>query len=60
MKKRGQNIPEIIPGPLFERYRPRTWDQVIGQNQAVEAVNRIRAGGGLAGRAYWVSGISGR
>jgi DNA polymerase III gamma/tau subunit len=43
---------------LTEQYRPKTWDEVVGQDKVV---NRIRslAKRGLAGRAYWLSGQSG-
>lgn len=44
---------------LFERQRPQTWDAVIGQPKAIAALCRLRNAGGLGGRAYWVSGISG-
>jgi DNA polymerase III gamma/tau subunit len=43
---------------LFEQYRPRSFDEVVGQEKAVAIIQRI-AGRGLAGRAYWISGQSG-
>ena len=44
--------------PLYEKYRPRTLDQVIGQDKAVKTIERlIRDGAG--GRCFWISGISG-
>jgi DNA polymerase-3 subunit gamma/tau len=43
---------------LYEKYRPRTWDEVIGQDKAVRQIGQLRKRG-LAGRAYWVSGQSG-
>ena len=44
---------------LFEKYRPSTWNEVIGQDKAVSALQRIKARGGFGGRAYWISGSSG-
>ena len=45
--------------PLFERYRPTDWSQLIGQDKIVRRVSLLRDRGGLAGRAYWLSGPSG-
>jgi hypothetical protein len=44
---------------LFERYRPRTWNEVVGQDKLVAKVNALRPRG-LGGRAYWIAGPSGR
>ena len=43
---------------LHEQYRPRTWADVVGQGKIVEKIDTLRKRG-LAGRAYWLSGISG-
>jgi DNA polymerase-3 subunit gamma/tau len=43
---------------LAEKYRPQTWDEVVGQGAAVARIRQL-ARRGLAGRAYWVSGLSG-
>lgn len=43
---------------LVERYRPSTWDEVVGQSATVNRVKQLAARG-LAGRAYWLSGPSG-
>jgi DNA polymerase-3 subunit gamma/tau len=43
---------------VTEQYRPRTWDEVIGQDKVVRRI-RALAKRGLAGRAYWLSGSSG-
>jgi DNA polymerase III gamma/tau subunit len=44
---------------LAERYRPASWDDVVGQSKAVAMLQgRIRRGC-LAGEAYWLSGQSG-
>lgn len=44
--------------PLYEKHRPRTWDEVVGQDKAIRKI-RTLARRGLAGRAYWISGQSG-
>jgi replication-associated recombination protein RarA len=56
--KERANTPETT-GPLWERYRPRDWDGVIGQPKIVRTLRALDARGGLAGRAYWLSGGSG-
>lgn len=43
---------------LHERYRPRSWADVVGQPKALATIERLRAAG-LGGRAYWLSGQSG-
>jgi DNA polymerase-3 subunit gamma/tau len=43
---------------LTEQYRPRTWDDVAGQDKIVSKI-RALSKRGLAGRAYWLSGQSG-
>lgn len=45
---------------LAERYKPRSWDDVIGQPKAVALFKRLIAAGGVGGRAYWLSGKSGQ
>ena len=44
--------------PLYEQYRPCSWDDLVGQDKAV---TRAQALGkrGFGGRAYWISGASG-
>jgi DNA polymerase-3 subunit gamma/tau len=42
---------------LAEKYRPRTWDEVLGQPKARKRIDTLRQRG-LAGRAYWISGES--
>lgn len=46
-------------GPLAERYRPRTFAEVLGQPKAVATLERLCTAGGLGGRAVWLSGPSG-
>ena len=43
---------------LYERYRPRTFDEVLGQEKAVKTLSRLleRQWGG---QAFWLSGPSG-
>lgn len=43
---------------LTEQYRPRAWDEVVGQDKIIAKI-RALAKRGLAGRAYWLSGQSG-
>jgi len=43
---------------LHEQYRPATWGDVVGQDKAIQTIERLRKRG-LAGRAYWLSGQSG-
>lgn len=46
--------------PLFERYRPAVWGDVVGQDRAIRALDCIRKSNGtLAGQAYWIAGPSG-
>ena len=43
---------------LYEKHRPKTLDDVIGQSKAVKVISRlIQSGAG--GRAFWISGASG-
>ena len=43
---------------LYEKYRPKVLDQVIGQDKAVKIIKRLSERG-IGGRALWLSGISG-
>jgi len=45
--------------PLYERFRPSTWADVVGQEKVVKRLLAMRERGGLSGRAYWLSGQSG-
>ena len=45
---------------LAERYKPKAWDEVVGQDAALAVLDRLRQSGGLAGRAYWLSADSGQ
>jgi replication-associated recombination protein RarA len=44
--------------PLYEKYRPRTLEEVVGQDRAVAQVRALLARG-IGGRAVWLSGPSG-
>jgi len=43
---------------LYEKYRPRQLDQVMGQDKAVKTITRLIQNG-AGGRCFWISGISG-
>ena len=42
-----------------DKYRPKQWSDVVGQDKIVARLRALAARGGLAGRAYWLSGQSG-
>jgi len=44
--------------PLYEEYRPRCWDDLVGQDKAVRQAKALGKRG-YGGRAYWISGASG-
>ena len=43
---------------LYEEYRPRTWSEVVGQDKALEKVERLKCRG-LEGKSFWITGASG-
>ena len=43
---------------LYEKYRPQTFADVVGQAKAVERIEKILTRG-WGGRAFWISGASG-
>lgn len=45
---------------LADKYRPREWSEVIGQDKIVSRILSMRDRGTLGGRAYWLSGKSGQ
>jgi DNA polymerase III gamma/tau subunit len=47
-----------MPG-LADKHRPATWEEVVGQDKVVSRLRALTKRGGLAGRAYWLSGQSG-
>lgn len=44
---------------LYERYRPRRWNDVVGQDKALQRIAEIRDSVGLAGEAFFLTGQSG-
>lgn len=57
--KTGAETMATATAPLFERYRPRTWGEVIAQPRTMQRLAVMATRGGFAGRAYWISGESG-
>ncbi len=43
---------------LYEKYRPKTIDDVLGQTKAVKVIKRLIQNG-AGGRCFWISGASG-
>lgn len=43
---------------LYEQYRPKDLDDVVGQDDAIQRIRRI-AERGLVGRVFWITGPSG-
>lgn len=43
---------------LFEKYRPKDWSAVVGQDKTLSTIKALKSRG-LAGRAYWIAGQSG-
>lgn len=43
---------------LYEKYRPHTFDDVVGQEKAVKTIERVLQKG-WGGQAFWISGTSG-
>jgi DNA polymerase III gamma/tau subunit len=44
---------------LADKYRPKQWAEVVGQDKIVTRLQALAARAGLTGRAYWLSGQSG-
>ena len=44
---------------LHEKYRPKTWADIVGQDEALAKIDRLRKSGGTTGRAWWIRGPSG-
>jgi DNA polymerase-3 subunit gamma/tau len=43
---------------LYEKYRPRLWSDVVGQDKVIQQIAGLRRRG-LPGRAFWITGQSG-
>jgi hypothetical protein len=51
----------LFRGPLTEKYRPRCWDDVVGQEKVVARIRQLAKRGSLTGRASWPGNLpSGR
>jgi replication-associated recombination protein RarA len=44
---------------LADKYRPKQWSEVVGQDKIVTRLQALASRAGLTGRAYWLSGQSG-
>lgn len=44
--------------PLFEQFRPETWDDLVGQPKLVKTIDVLRRRG-LVGRVLWIASESG-
>lgn len=44
---------------LTEKYRPKSFEDVVGQGKAVAKIRLLATRSGLGGRAFWISGQSG-
>jgi DNA polymerase III gamma/tau subunit len=45
---------------LSQKYRPSSWQEVIGQGKAAETIQRLKTSSGIGGRALFFSGKSGQ
>lgn len=45
--------------PLYERWRPTEFGQVVGQDRAIKVLQLMRDTSGLGGRVYYLAGPSG-
>jgi len=45
--------------PLYEKYRPRDWGDVVGQDKTVKRLQRMEKARGLGSAVYWITGESG-
>lgn len=44
---------------LYEKHRPKTFEDVVGQDKAVRVITGMRDRGGLGGQVFWLTGPSG-
>ncbi len=47
---------DLAMSTLYEKYRPRTFQEVVGQPSLIRDLERMQAGGDFVGDAFWVSG----
>jgi len=50
--------PQNTALPLYEQYRPRSFSDVVGQNNAITKIQTV-ARRGFGGHAFWISGQTG-
>ena len=43
---------------LYEQYRPKSFDEVVGQDKVIRKIAALRRRG-LSGRVFWIAGSSG-
>lgn len=58
VKKWSKSESESYTEQLYEQYRPKSFDEVIGQDAAINKVKRTLSRE-WGGRAWWISGASG-
>lgn len=44
---------------LAEKYRPRSLNEIIGQEKIIKSISRLNQKAGLGGNAFWITGQSG-
>lgn len=44
---------------IYDRWRPQTFAEVVGQDKIVAALTRLKERSGFGGRAFWISGATG-
>jgi len=45
--------------PLYEKYRPKAFEEVLGQQKAIQKLITLRDRFGFGGRAFWITGKTG-
>lgn len=45
--------------PLYEQYRPTSLDDVVGNDKTIARLRLMQERGGLGGKVFWLSGLSG-
>lgn len=58
--RRAQGGAPVTSAPLYERFRPSTWAEVVGQDKAVALIRGIiEDDGGPGGKAFFITGPTG-